>query len=292
MTAFRDVFYDSPDKLRLYARDYGAESGQGWPILCLAGLTRNSRDFASLAAGLAPDHRVVVAEQRGRGRSAYDPKPENYQPAVYVMDMIALLDHLGIKKAAIIGTSLGGLMAMLLAANFPDRIGGILLNDVGPEVAAEGIAKIQAYIDRVPDVANWDDAIKDVRLLFGSTFPDWQAADWERFARSVYRETAAGVPVLDYDPNIAVNVKNGGGGTPVLWPIFDALPDIPIAVLRGATSNILAPATLAEMRKRRPALIAAEVPRVGHTPNLDEPEARQLIQRFLAEIALRETLAA
>jgi len=280
--AFTDIYYDSSDGLRLHARDYAGAGGV--PVLCLAGLTRNARDFELLAERLAPSRRVIVAEQRGRGGSAYDPKPENYHPGTYAADMMVLLDHLGLGKVGIIGTSLGGLMAMIMAASWPDRFSGILLNDVGPEVAAEGIEKIRLYIDRVPKVRDWREAADDVSALFAAAFPEYQPADWARFARQVYRESAGGAPVLDYDPNIAINVKNGGSAAPDLWPVFDGLPRIPVAVIRGELSNILSAATLAEMRKRRPELLSVEVPRVGHAPDLAEPASLALIDDFLAEI--------
>jgi len=289
MTAYKDIYFDTPDQLRLYARDYDRGGKQGTPVLCLAGLTRNARDFELLAERLSPWRRVIVAEQRGRGRSAYDPKPENYHPGTYAGDMLALLDHLEIRKIAIIGTSLGGLMAMLIAAAWPDRVAGILLNDVGPEVDEAGIATIKTYIDRKPDVKSWDDAINDLRSLFGSAFPDYDRAAWEHFARSVFRENAAGVPVLDYDPKIALNVKNGESAAPDLWPVFDSLPPIPIAVIRGALSNILPEKTLAEMKRRRPDLVSAELPRIGHAPRLDERESLALIGRFLALVDQQTT---
>jgi pimeloyl-ACP methyl ester carboxylesterase len=288
MTAFKDVFFEAPDKLRLHARDYARDSdaspSRGVPVLCLAGLTRNVRDFETVAELLARNRRVVVAEQRGRGSSAYDPNPANYHPGIYAGDMLALLDHLGIAKVAIIGTSLGGLMAMLMAAAWPDRIAGVLLNDVGPQVAPDGITKIRDYIGRIPKVASWADAAEDVRVLFGAAFPDYEIADWERFARAVYRENEKGIPVLDYDPNIAVNVKNDAAAAPDLWPVFDALPKIPLAVIRGALSNILSAATLAEMKKRRPDLIAVEIERVGHAPHLEEARSQEMIARFLAMV--------
>jgi pimeloyl-ACP methyl ester carboxylesterase len=280
--AFKDIYYDSPDLAGLHARDYAG--GAGMPVLCLPGLTRNVRDFERLAERLQSGRRVIVAEQRGRGLSAYDPKPENYHPGTYSGDMLALLNHLGLAKVAIIGTSLGGLMAMIMSATWPDRFSGILINDVGPEVAPEGIDKIRTYIDRVPQVTNWDEATTDVGTLFSGAFPDYQRADWARFARQVYKENAAGVPVLDYDANIALNVKNGGSATPDLWPLFDKLPAFPIAVIRGKLSNILSEATLAEMRKRRPDIMAVEIPRVGHAPDLAEAQSLALIDDFLAEI--------
>jgi len=279
-----DVFYTAPDGLTLHARDYNSAARELAPIVCLPGLTRNARDFEDLANRLAPTRRVIVAEQRGRGQSAYDPNPENYQPTIYVGDMIALLDHLALPLVAIIGTSLGGLMAMLMAASWPDRFAGIFLNDIGPQVAPEGIARIRDYIDRVPQVSGWDDAARDVQCLFGGSFPLYKAAEWQKMARALYRESADGVPMLDYDPAIAVVVKGSASAAPDLWPVFDRLPPLPLAVARGALSNILAADTLAEMRRRRPDLMVAEIADVGHVPMLDEAPARQLIERFLAAI--------
>jgi pimeloyl-ACP methyl ester carboxylesterase len=205
------------------------------------------------------------------------------------MDMMALLDHLAIDRVIIIGTSLGGLMAMLMAAGFADRIKAILLNDIGAEIAEEGLSKIRGYIDRVPMVNSWQDAERDVESLFGAAFPDYRPADWRRFAQALYREDDTGRPVLDYDPNIAVNVLTGGSAAPALWPIFDALPKIPIAVIRGALSNILAAETLAEMVRRRPELLWVELPRVGHAPDLNELQSRALIAEFLARIDAQQS---
>ena len=165
---------------------------------------------------------------RGRGRSAYDPKPENYHPGTYVGDMVALLDHLKLERVAIIGTSLGGLMAMMMSAGFPQRIAGIVVNDVGPELAVEGLVKIQSYINRETKVLTWDDAIADVSGLFLLSFPKYSVADWERMTRALYRETASGVPVLDFDPAIANNFKALEPKAVDLWPVFDAMPSIPL----------------------------------------------------------------
>jgi len=288
MSAFHDRFFVTPDGLRLHYRDYDGAATASPPVLCLAGLTRNARDFADLADRLSADRRIIVAEQRGRGQSDYDPVAENYQPAIYVRDMMALIDHLDLPRVLIIGTSLGGLMAMLMAAGFPHRFAGILLNDIGPVIDPSGLRKIQAYIDRVPLVKDWDDAARDVQMLFGATFPTYQSRDWERCAQAMFRENDEGVPVLDYDPQIAFNVKNGGSEVPDLWPVFDALPRLPIAVVRGELSNILAADTLAEMRRRRPDLLSVELPEVGHAPALIEEGALRLIAEFLTLVDGRE----
>lgn len=280
MSLYRDVYYPSPDGLRLHARDYGDEHAP-LAVLCLHGLSRNARDFEPVAERLCSRFRLICAEQRGRGLSAYDPKPENYHPGTYVADMIALLDHLKLPRVAIIGTSMGGLMAMILASGWPDRVAGIVVNDVGPEVAAEGLAKIQSYIDREANVSDWDQAAKDVQTLFGAVFPNYRPEDWQRMARQLYAEGEGGAPALDYDPHIADIFKNMEPQALAMWPVFDAIPKIPFGLIRGALSNILSPAVMAEMEKRRPDIVSAVIPDVGHAPTLDEPESRAVIDRVL-----------
>jgi len=281
MTSYRDVYYASPDGLRLHARDYGDQQAR-LAVLCLHGLSRNARDFEQVAERLAPHFRVIVAEQRGRGLSAYDPKPENYHPGLYVPDMIALLDHLHLARVAIIGTSMGGLMAMIMAAGWPDRIAGVVVNDIGPEVAVGGLLRIQSYIDREARVANWDDAVEDVRGLFSGAFPRYELADWQRVARQLYAENERGVPVLDFDPAIADNFRHLEPQALNIWPVFDAMPKIPFGLVRGKLSELLTPAIMAEMLKRRPDIVTAEIDDAGHAPTLDEAPARAVIDKVLA----------
>ena len=283
MSPYRDVYYPSADGLRLHARDYGDEDAP-LAVLCLHGLSRNARDFEPVAERLSPRFRVICADQRGRGLSAYDPKPENYHPGTYVADMIALLDHLKLPRVAIIGTSLGGLMAMILAAGFPDRVSGIVVNDVGPEVAAEGLGKIQSYIDRATNVSNWEEAAEEVRVLFAAVFPNYGAAEWERMARQLYVEDETGMLVLDYDTHIADIFKNIEPQALAMWPVFDAIPKVPFGLIRGELSNILAPAVMAEMQKRRPDIVSVEIPHVGHAPTLDEPGSRGVIDQVLGSV--------
>lgn len=281
MTLYRDVFYSSADGLRLHARDYGDEHAP-LSVLCLPGLSRNARDFALVAERLAQRFRVICADQRGRGESAYDPKPENYHPGIYVGDMVALLDHLGLKRVAIIGTSLGGLMAMMMAAGLPDRVAGIVVNDIGPEVALEGLVKIQSYIDRETKVSNWDEAVADVSGLFGAAFPAYGAAEWKRVAHALYKENADGVPVLDFDPRIADNFKTLEPQAIDLWPVFDAIPQIPFGLVHGTLSELLSPPIMNEMLRRRPDIVSAEIDDAGHAPSLDEAPSREVIDRVLA----------
>jgi pimeloyl-ACP methyl ester carboxylesterase len=280
MTLYRDVFYPSPDGLRLYARDYGDEDAP-LTVLCMPGLSRNARDFELVAERLAPRYRILCAEQRGRGRSAYDPKPENYHPGTYVGDMVALLDHLKLERVAMIGTSLGGLMAMMMAAGLPQRVAGIVINDVGPELAVEGLLKIQSYIDRETSVGNWDEAIEDVRRTFHHSFPAYTAADWDRMTRALYKENERGVPVLDFDPHISDNYKALEPKAIDLWPVFDALPKIPFGLVRGKLSDLLTAPIRDEMLRRRPDIELAEIDDAGHAPTLDEPPARAVIDQVL-----------
>lgn len=286
MTLYRDIFYTSPDGLRLYARDYGDEHAP-LTVLCMPGLSRNARDFEPVAERLAPRFRIICAEQRGRGRSAYDPKPENYHPGTYVGDMVALLDHLKLDRVAMIGTSLGGLMAMMMAAGLPQRVAGMVINDVGPELAVEGLLKIQSYIDRETRVGNWDQAIEDVRRTFQHSFPAYTADAWERMTRALYKENGQGVPVLDFDPHISDNFKALEPKAIDLWPVFDALPKIPFGLVRGKLSDLLTAPIRDEMLRRRPDIDLAEIDDAGHAPTLDEPPARAVIDRVLGAIALR-----
>jgi pimeloyl-ACP methyl ester carboxylesterase len=227
----------------------------------------------------------LCAEQRGRGESAYDPKPENYHPGTYVGDMVALLDHLQLERVAIVGTSLGGLMAMMMAAGLPQRIAGIVVNDIGPELAAEGLVKIQSYIDRPITVRTWHDAIEDVRLLFHHSFPAYGPAEWDRMARQLYKENGQGVPVLDFDIHIADNFKALEVKAVDLWPVFDAIPPMPFGLVRGKLSDLLTVPIRDEMLRRRPDIVTTEIDDSGHAPTLDEAPARDVIDRVLGACA-------
>lgn len=280
---FQDVWYQSSDGLRLYARHYTCTAKPRATILCMHGLTRNSADFSELCERLQADYELIVADQRGRGRSEYDSNSANYQPPVYVKDMFTLLDQLTIESVILIGTSMGGLMAMTMASMQPERVDAMVLNDIGPEVDPSGLQRIMAYAGRVPEVHNWNEAAEQARTLNGIAFPDYSDGDWQHFARKLYVENCDAIPQLAYDPAIARAIDNNeSAAVPVdLWPMFETLAKIPTLLVRGATSDILSAECVAKMHSCHPNLVSAEVPGRGHAPMLDEPVAESALNDFL-----------
>jgi pimeloyl-ACP methyl ester carboxylesterase len=282
---YEDVIFTNDDGLDLYARDYPNPDAQ-LTVLCLHGLTRNSADFADLAAALQPDLRVVAMDQRGRGRSAYDPDPSRYALPTYVKDAFAMMDHLALERVAIIGTSMGGLMAMFMTAQQPARISGVVLNDVGPVVEAAGLRRIQSYVGKGGEIASWADAVALTRANNGAAFPDLTEADWLTFARRLFVENDAGVPLLAYDAKISqpMQADQTAAVPPDLWPVFDTLREVPLLVVRGSLSDILSRETVEEMARHHPGLTSVEVANRGHAPMLDEPEAMEAVTGFLAAL--------
>lgn len=285
MADYRDIYYQSRDGLTLYARDYYHASPRA-TLLCMHGLTRNSADFAGIAEHLAPDYRLIVVDQRGRGLSEWDPDADNYQPAVYVQDMFQLLDELGLEKVVLLGTSMGGLMSMIMASLRGERFLGVILNDIGPVIDPAGLARIKGYVGKSGPVRSWAEAVAQTREINGKEFPDYDEDDWLRFTRALYRENAQGVPVLAYDPAIAQPMAENEEAAvpPNLWPAFAALAELPCLVIRGALSDILAPGCVAEMRSRKPDLVVAEIPDRGHAPTLEEPACIAAIDDFLGSM--------
>ena len=279
MSTYSDIYYQSSDGLRLYARDYSHPEPRA-TVLCMHGLTRNSADFANICAALHDDYRLIAVDQRGRGLSEYDPDPVNYNARVYVRDMLTLLDHLGVNRVAAIGTSMGGVISMVLGATSPQRLRGVVLNDIGPAIDPAGLDRIRAYVGQLPPVSTWDQAAAQVHEMNASMFPDYGEADWLALARNGYRENEDGMPVPAYDPAVSESLRQSNVMVD-LWPAFDAMSGLPMLVVRGATSDILAPECVAEMRQRRPDLTAVEVPNRGHAPMLDEAEAATAIRTFL-----------
>ena len=276
-----EYWFDSHDGLRLYSRVYAAAADSP-VVLCLHGLMRNSRDFGALAAQLAARYRVIVPDVRGRGFSARDPNFNNYQIPVYLQDVLTLLAGLGAARVSIIGTSMGGLMAMLLAATHPKLVSRIVLNDVGPQVDPAGLERIRGYAGQAAPVGSWPEAIAQLRADYAAAWPNLRDARWDEIARLSYRANAQGVPEVDADPLIREPLKSSAAAAPDLWPLWRSLARVPILVIRGAHSDILSVTTLARMQRERPGLEVLTVANRGHAPLLDEPGCVAAIERFLA----------
>lgn len=255
-----------------------ADEGEGLPLLCLAGLTRDGRDFDFVAPHL-DGVRLIRLDYRGRGQSGWAP-PETYQIPVEGRDALELLDHLGLDRAAVLGTSRGGLIAMVLAATAKERLIGVALNDIGPEIAEAGLEVIKGYLGRKPPQKTLADvARRRAEVMTG--FRNVPDSRWTEEAERLFRETPDGLE-LTYDPKLRDAVLGGGAQpAPDLWPLFDALKGLPLACLRGANSDLLSAETFAEMKRRRPDMIAVEVPDRGHIPFLDEPESLDALRRWL-----------
>ena len=286
---FAERRWTAPDGLSLYARDYPAAAGPAkLPVIAIHGLTRNSADFGAIAPLIAQSgRRVLAVDVRGRGRSDRAPDPMTYQPATYAQDVLALLNQTGIERAVFLGTSMGGLITMALAAIRSKVIAAAIVNDVGPEVAKEGLARIAAYSSQPVDPPTWADAAAYARKINAVALPHYGDADWMAFARRTFVEGPEGAPILNYDPDIAVPIRAAGAKAlvPNLWPMFGRLArGRPVLLVRGQTSDLLSEKIAAKMRKRAPKMDYVEVPGVGHAPMLDEPEARAAIFPFLGEV--------
>ena len=288
--AFAHRWFTSRDGLSLYARDYpGSDGPARLPVICLHGLTRNSADFAHIAERMAmTGRRVIAVDVRGRGRSERSPNPMTYQPQFYALDVIDMFEQLGIKEAVFLGTSMGGLITMAVAALKPRLVAAAILNDIGPEVSKVGLARIAQYAGRPVETKTWADAIAYVKQHNAIAMPHYKAKDWDAFARRVFRENEAGEPKLDYDPDISVPIAAGGRKAlvPNLWPYFRKLAGRrPILLIRGGISDLLDEPIATKMRRKVPHMRYVEVPGVGHAPMLDEPEAEGAILEFLRELA-------
>jgi pimeloyl-ACP methyl ester carboxylesterase len=277
-----DFFYNSADGLRLYCRLYPAERSGGVPVLCLPGLTRNSRDFGTLAVHLSERHDVLAADLRGRGRSAWDTDPTHYQLPNYVQDMWALLQSRSISRVVVVGTSLGGLMGLVMAAVKPDMVAGVVLNDAGPEIDPAGLRRIAGYAGKLPPVSSWAEAAAQAESVYGLALPGLTDAEWLEYAHRGYRENAAGVPIADMDPRISEAFKKPTTAAPDLWPLYARIKGVPMLVIRGGLSDLLSAATVARMAREKPDLQHITVANRGHTPLLNEPECLAAIDAFMA----------
>jgi pimeloyl-ACP methyl ester carboxylesterase len=282
---FREQRWTSADGLELYCRVYETAAPRALAVLCLPGLTRNSRDFEALAPHLAARYRVVCPDLRGRGLSARDPQWRNYHPGTYLGDLQRLMQALDLGRVAIIGTSLGGLLAMMLGAGAPERVAGIVLNDLGPEIDPKGIDRIKSYTGTLPPVSTWDEAIAQLRAVYGTAWPDLSDEAWSKLVRRGYRADAAGKPVLDCDPGVGEALRAAAPAAPEgMWALFGRLGTIPMLAIRGALSDILSASTLERMQREKPDLECLTVGNRGHVPLLDEPEVLAAMDRFLERL--------
>jgi pimeloyl-ACP methyl ester carboxylesterase len=278
---FADRYFTVKDGLRLHYRDYPGPAGKP-PLLCLHGLTRNARDFADFAERYSPEWRVLALDFRGRGLSDYDPLTARYNPLTYAADVLQLLDELMIGEAIFVGTSLGGLVTMTVAAMAPQRIAAAILNDVGPELNTAGLDRIQDYIGKGERFGSWEEAAAAIEANQGVSFPNYGPDDWLAMAKRNCREKDGHI-AFDYDCGIVEPFKTAGPVPKVdMWPIFAALGQKPLLVIRGARSDLLTAATAAKMQQVAPHMKLATVAEVGHAPELSEPEAFAAIDAFLA----------
>ncbi|HET9354972.1 MAG TPA: alpha/beta hydrolase [Sphingomicrobium sp.] len=280
------ISWRSFDGLDLFARDYRADGEVSrLPVVCLHGLTRNSRDFEDLAPILALDgRRVIVPDIRGRGRSGRSPDPRRYHPATYARDVAGLLDHLRLPQAIFIGTSMGGLIMMALAARRSRAIAAAVLNDVGPQIDPRGIARILSYAGGAGPVATWAEAAAYARSTNAVAFPGHGDGEWLAFARRLFREDGGAI-VPDYDPAIATGLAKPPSKLTRIaaWLAFRRLArGRPTLVVRGALSDVLTADIAERMRKAAPNIAEAVVPGVGHAPMLTEPAALDAVRSFLA----------
>ena len=267
--------FRTSDNLRLWYED----QGDGQPLLCLSGLTRNSTDFDYVLPYLLDEHRVIRLDYRGRGKSQRAPDWKTYTIPTEARDVLELLDELGLTQVPIIGTSRGGLIGMALAMLAKDRLGGLCLVDIGPELAPEGLDVIKDYVGKNPSAKTYEEAALERATLMAG-FDNVPADRWRDEVHHHYRETDEGL-VINYDAKLRDAVLDGGTQPMAdLWPLFDALEGLPLACIRGANSDLLTPETLAEMARRRPDMIVAEVAGRGHVPFLDEPEALEALNEW------------
>ena len=283
MTAFQDKTIRTVDGLTLHARYY--EGGSKTPVLCLHGLTRNAADFEDLAPMIAATGRNVIALTfRGRGCSDYDRDYLNYHPLTYRADVVTAMDALNIDAAIFVGTSLGGITTMLVNETAPARVKAAIINDVGPELAVEGITRIAGYAGKTKiSVATLEEAAAEIRAVNGVAFPDADDAFWRAFAHRTFRENPDGSWTLAYDPNIGKALTEVGPA-PDLWAPFESLKNKPTLIIRGGISDLLSPEIIAKMRAVHPGFDYAEVPNIGHAPMLTEPTAWAAIERFQKQL--------
>jgi pimeloyl-ACP methyl ester carboxylesterase len=279
-------FITAQDGLKLHVRAYGSRAASALPVICLPGLARTGADFHRLASALADDaqgpRHVLALDYRGRGLSGYDHNPDNYSLPVELADILSVLTALEIAKGVFVGTSRGGLLAMLLGSARPAALAGVVLNDIGPVIEPRGLARIKSYVGRLPQPKSFEEAAEFLRQLFSPQFPALSTDDWMELAQRVFRDQDGRI-IPDYDPQLAHALRDVDIERPpsALWQQFDALADVPLLIIRGANSDLLSPATFEAMRARRRQCDAVVVPDQGHAPLLTDNETISRIGAFV-----------
>ncbi len=283
MSPARERFLTSHDDLQLFFRDWGDEDAPAAPVLCLPGLTRNSLDFATLAGRLAKSRRIICPDLRGRGRSARAADWRSYDAAFYLDDIRHLLAALGIAKVVVVGTSMGGLLGTALAAAMPTALAGLVINDVGPDIAPGGAGRILDYVGRDRPVADWPAAVSHLRQMFRTLSLETEE-DWLSFAQGTFRKGPDGLLHFDWDPAIVRPIVHPASPPPDLWNLWRAVRRIPTLAIRGEASDILTAETFARMKSEKPDLVQATIPGVGHCPTLNEPIAVEAVNDFFRSL--------
>jgi len=281
--SYQDIYWESDDGLKLHAWDYPSDSGKT-PIICIPGLTRNARDFQHLGTAFYGERRILMLDLRGRGASEYAKDSSTYNPKQYVSDIIMLMDELEIPKALFFGTSLGGIVTMIMAKMHPERVAGALLNDIGPELDQKGLDRIADHVGQGRSFDTWAHAARDIAEGSNDIFPDFTLKDWIAFAKKVYRMNSSGRIKLDYDMKIAEPFDSKGGGSGALWNALENMKEIPTLILRGELSDLFSEEIAQKMLGKLDKGELVTVPRVGHAPTLEEPVALDAITQLLHRV--------
>ncbi len=280
---YQDQYWQSGDGLKLHYRDYPSDSKK-IPIICIPGLTRNVRDFEHLGTHLMAERRVIMVNLRGRGASEYANDSGTYNPKTYVNDIIRLMDEIHVPKAIFFGTSLGGIVTMVMASKHQKRVAGTLLNDIGPEIDQRGLDRIGEYVGQGRSFDTWAHAARDLAESGGDIYPDFTLKEWIAFAKKVYRMNSSGRIKLDYDMKISEPFESKGGGSDAMWQMLEALKALPTLILRGELSDLFSDATARKMLGILEQGELVTIPRVGHAPSLEEPTSLDAIAALLQRI--------
>jgi pimeloyl-ACP methyl ester carboxylesterase len=282
-TRVSERVFAAPDDLRLFARVFGEARANRVPVVCIPGLTRNSRDFEVIAPALADERLAVAVDLRGRGQSSYDATGASYWVDVYASDVLTVMDELEVARACLFGESLGGIVSLRIHALAADRVAGVILSDIGPDLAPEGVARIFSYAGKLPPVTSWPAAVDQAKFVSEAAAPGLSEDEWLAITHRRYRAHNDGTIAPDHDPGIVtatVPVQTAEDR----WRDFDALDDTPTLVIRGALSDVLASATVTQMQQRHPGLAVLEVPDRGHCPLPHEPACLAAIAGFVCAL--------